>query len=291
MVKNKSARISTLGSRTTSVISVSLVLLVLGVLAYILVASHNALASVRSSVTLIVRVAPGLEEYDMAAIKQTLNKAPYALSHKYTSADEVLAQESAVIGPEAVALLDENPYSAEFEVKLRPQYANPDSIKIVVQRLSALESVDDVIADSSVVADVDRTVSRISLILAAVALALLLISIVLINNTVSLSIYSRRFIIHTMKLVGADRSYIRRPFTAAGAACGLVASLVACVILYVSYLYFNNADPETAAFVSQTEIICILAAIFITGILITTITAWLAANRYLNKNYDQLFRK
>lgn len=291
MKEKKSAKISTLGSQVTSVVSVSLVLILLGALAIIFTGARNAISGVRSEMALVIRVMPGLEEYEINPIKQELGNAPYSAGYSYLTAEQVLSQESALMGDSTFELLDENPYSAEFEVKLAPDYVNPDSIKMVTERLQRIKAVDDIDVPVNVAGQVDNSLHKITLVLGGVALALLIISIVLINNTVSLSIYARRFIIHTMKLVGATRGFIRRPFVGAGAVCGLIAGMIAAAVLAGVYAYLCSADVELSSNLTNTELAVILVTLPIAGIAICALTAYCAANRYLNKRYDQLFKK
>lgn len=291
MKDKKSAKISTLGSQATSTVSVALVLIILGALAMIFTGARNAISGVRSAMTLTVRVVPGLQEYEINPVKQELSAAPYCTKFDYLSAEQVLAQESALMGDSTFALLDENPYNAEFAVHLAPAYVNTDSIAGVVARLQAMEMVEEVDVPMNVAGDVDHSLSRITLILLSVALALLVVSVVLINNTVSLSIYARRFIIHTMTLVGARRGFIRKPFVKAGALSGLIAGLIASAVVVGGYVYILRTDAELAANVSENELALIVAGLLVLGIAICALTALFATNRYLNKNYDQLFRK
>ena len=202
----RSNHISTLASQTTSVVSIALVLLILGVMACLVVGARNATEAVRSSLAMTVNVRSGASDYDVKTLRAALTKAPYSAEARYVSAAEVLAQESKFIGDSTLSLLDENPYNAEIQVRLRPEYLSADSIAKITATL----------AQSNVADSVSRNMNTLMLVPAAVALALLLISFVLINNTISVAIYGRRFIIHTMKLVGARRGFIRRPFVRMG---------------------------------------------------------------------------
>ncbi len=291
MTDKKTARISTFGSRATSVISVSMVLILIGALAIIGVCTRNAVANVQSSLTVIVRLNPGTELFEVNPLRQHLNTSRYAVSHTYTSATDVLAQEAALMGDSIFQILDENPYTDEIAITLKSEYINADSIKIINADLSKFDVVDTIDVPMNIAADVNNTVGNLSMILGGVALLLLIISIVLINNTVSLSIYARRFIIHTMRLVGATRSFVRKPFVKAGAACGAIAGVIAAVVLGGVSTYMSVTYPEVGQYVSALELTLILIALPIIGIVIAATTAWFAADRYLNKNYDQLFRK
>lgn len=291
MTQKKQPHISTLGSRATSVVSITLAMLTLALLGLVLLAGHNAMEGVRSNLIIVLKVAPGTAEYDTAPLKQTLNKAPFSAGYTYRSAKQVLDEETARMGQDVMALLDENPYSAEFEIKVNPQWANPDSLTALTQRLGSLPGVDEVITDQSVAAQVDNSLERLALILVCIAAALTAIAVVMINNTVSLSIYSRRFIIHTMKLVGASRGYIRRPFATAGMATGALAGFITAAITTGIWAWVQNTMPDIAPFLPLWQCLVLCAAISLLSTLMATVTATMAANRYLNKNYDQLFRK
>ena len=291
MKDKKSAKISTLGSQLTSVISVSLVLILLGGLAIIYIGGRHAIDNVRSSMALTITVAPGLSDYDINPVRQELTRGAYCTGFSYLSADQVLEQEVQLVGDSTFMLLDGNPYSAEFQATLKPAYATSDSLAKITARLKNIPVVESVDIPVNVAADVDHSLNRITLVALSLALALLIISIVLINNTVSLSIYARRFIIHTMTLVGATRRFIRRPFVRAGAGVGLIAGLIAAALLGGAYAWLAGAEPEFVSEIDSTELCAVLVSIVIIGVIICSLTAFFAANRYLNKRYEQLFRK
>lgn len=281
-----------MASQTTSVVSIALVLLILGVMACLVVGARNATEAVRSSLSMTVNVRTDADDYDIKTLRAALTKAPYSAEAKYISAAEVLAQESKFIGDSTLSLLDENPYNAEIQVRLRPEYLNADSIakitKAITTKYPAAESV---VTQSDVADSVSHNMNTLMLVPAAVALALLLVSFVLINNTISVAIYGRRFIIHTMKLVGARRGFIRRPFVRMGIVAGLLGSIIASAILCGARAYLPYADADVAAMIGWYDIALICAALAVCGMTVCGLAAAWSANRYLNKNYDQLFKK
>ncbi|MBO5054493.1 MAG: permease-like cell division protein FtsX [Muribaculaceae bacterium] len=289
-MKKRSSKISTLGSRATSVVSVTLLSIILGILALTMLSAHRQMES--TAMSIYIHIKPGTEQYDIAPLKQILNKAPFAKSYTYTSAEDILAAEINDENRHAIELLGENPYSDEIDIKLNQAYLNPDSLKSINKLLTANAVVENVILPSSeIVNAVDNSINKIVLAVIAIAILMLIISIALINNTVSLSIYSRRFIIHTMKLVGATRGYIRRPFVRAAATAGLIAGIIAGAVVCGTYYYLQSSWPDTVALVSWTDISLIDTALILLSIIVCATTAWCAANRYLNKNYDKLFMK
>jgi cell division transport system permease protein len=291
MAQKKSFKISTFGSQATSVVSVALTLLILGLLAMTVLAARSLTASVCENVAATVKVNPEVNDIALNKLKQKFAKAPYLSSYTYTSADQVLAQEVQYIGEEVTALLDENPYSAEFELHFKPKYANSDSINAITATLLKDEAIESVITDTTVVDNVNRSLNKLTIVLLSIAAALLLISFVLINNTVSLAIYSRRFIIHTMKLVGATPGFIRRPFVRAGMANGLIAGIIASALLAGVQAYAINLDADVARTLTWTDAAIVYAGIIAVGIIVCALASIWSTNRYLRRNYDSLYRK
>lgn len=272
-------------------VSLALTLIMLGLAALTVDGARNAAERVRTNLVVLVKVKAGASDDGVNALKRRLALAPYVESHTYTSAETVMAEEAEYVGEDVMGLLDENPYNAEFELHLRPEWANADSVNAIIARLSGVDVVDEVAADTQAVAGADAVFRKIAVILLCVAGALLLISLALINNTVSLSIYARRFIIHTMKLVGATPAFIRRPFVRAGVVNGLIAGLVAAAVLAAVQTWCSDMDPDIAMALPWRHTAWILAAMPVAGMLLCAIAAWAAANRYLRRNYDKLFRK
>lgn len=203
MSKRRIKHISTLGSQLTSIISVTLVLVLLGLTALGGIAVRSLTDDVRRNLGFTVKMKNDVNDGELNEMKRFLAEAPFCESYVYLSAESIMEEESRSMGENIYELLDTNPFSAEFDVVLVRDYANADSIAALSERLPAVAGVDEVLTEGAVIADVDTAFNRLRIVLLTVSGALLLISFVLINNTVSLSIYSRRFLIHTMKLVGA----------------------------------------------------------------------------------------
>jgi len=183
-----------------------------------------------------------------------------------------------------------NPYQPEFEIKVKPQYANRDSIENIKISLLDNLAIDEVISDTSMIDEINYTIGNIMIILAIIAATLVLISFVLINNTVRLTVYSKRFIIHTMKLVGATNGFIRRPFIINNLIHGIIASLITIIILASSLYYLQTIDYSWGQSISWLDATYIFSGIIIAGIIICTISAFFATNKYLRTKYDDLFK-
>ncbi|MCH5220791.1 MAG: hypothetical protein J1F05_00455 [Muribaculaceae bacterium] len=291
MADKKSRRISTLGSRLTSLISVALVLVLLATAALIALTGKNLTDDLRRNLGFIVKMERECNPSDVNILGKALHSHPAVRELAYSSADDILAEESEYLGEEIGNLVDSNPYSSEFDVKVKPEYSTPDSINSLVKRFEQFQGVSEIVTESAVIEGVDASLKRLSTILLCVAVILLIVSIALINNTISLSIYSRRFVIHTMKLVGATASFIRRPFLKAGAVNGLFAGILASLVLVAIRFYASTIDPILEQALPWASVAIICAGIILIGMAICLLTAVFATNRYLKASYDEMFLK
>ena len=190
-----------------------------------------------------------------------------------------------------IGLLDENPYSGEFELRLKPAYVNPDSMNMIAMRLESIDCVDEVVSPAEAAAAVNAAYGKLMLVLSVVGAALLLISIVLINNTISLSIYSRRFLIHSMRLVGATGGFIRRPFVKAGVIMGVLAgALASCVVCGIQG-YVRTVEIDFLLAMPWPAVAAVCAGLVVLGVIICGLSAVFATNRYLRLSYDKMFQK
>lgn len=290
MTKKKSVRISTFGSQITSIISVTLVLLILGILAMTLQASRSLSDDIRRNIGFVVKLHPNASDTEINRVKQLVAATGVVDSYIFTSPENILAEESKLMGEDLGEMLDENPFGAEFDVKLHPRYASSDSIAAISAIISVDDAVDEIVTETAVVDSINSVIRRLSAVLLAIATALLIISFVLINNTVSLSIYSRRFIIHTMKLVGATGGFIRRPFVIAGVATGAVAAAIAIAVLAAIRAYSTSFDPTVDTLVSWPAMGWIFAGVLLAGLIICSLASVIATNRYLRAEYDDMFK-
>lgn len=291
MTKKPKARISTFGSQLTSVVSVTLVLLILGILAVALQASSSVTDNIRRNIGFIVKLDRSLSDTDISRIGREMSAAQFAESVTFTDAATILKQESELMGQNILELTGENPFGAEFDVKVKPLYANGDSIAAITARMEMVPVIDEVVSQTAVVDSINVALKRTTIVLLAIAIALGIISFVLINNTVSLAVYSRRFIIHTMKLVGATGSFIRKPFLIAGLGTGAVSGILACALLAGLRAYGARFDAILDSLVPWASMWWIFAAVIVIGILICLCATALATNRYLRRSYDDMFMK
>lgn len=288
--KKQKDKISTFGSRLTAVVSVTLVLLILGLLAATFAASGAAGDNLRRNIGFIVKITPTASDTEINTLKRELSRARFTESIAFTSAEQILITESELMGERIDSLIGSNPFGPEIDLKVKPEYASGDSISALAARVAKHAAVDEVVTEASVADNVNTVVSKLMIVLGSVGLVLLIISFVLINNTVSLAVYSRRFIIHTMKLVGATGAFIRAPFLRADALTGLAASVAACAILAGARCYLGSLYAEMDVLIPWPVAACILGGILALGPAICTIASLFATNRYLRADYDEMFK-
>ncbi len=291
MTRKPNTRISTLGSRLTSIVSVTLVLIILGILGMTLRASSALSDDIRSNIGFVVKLSREASDIEAGTLRRQISEARFTESLVYSSAEAILAEESELMGTPLDSLLEENPFGAEIEVKVKPAYACTDSITAIAAAMETVPTVDEVVTQATVVDSVNSFLNRLSVVLLAIAAALLVISFVLINNTVSLAVYSRRFIIHTMKLVGATGAFIRRPFLLAGAGTGAIAGVAAAAILAGIRAYGATFDPIVDVLLPWWTMAWLLAAVIVAGVVICVLASVFATNRYLRADYDEMFMK
>lgn len=289
MAKKRTLQISVLGSRVTSIVSVTLVLVLLGITALMTCAARKATDNIRRNMGFTVKMEQGASASDINAMKKQLGSARYVDAFVYAGPDEILAQESEVIGEDIMQLVDENPYGAEFDVRVKAEHADGDSISAICALLAERGGVEEVLTDTGIIDSVNHNLRRLTWIMLAVAAALLVISFVLINNTVSLAVYSRRFVIHTMRLVGATAAFIRRPFLGAGALTGLFAAVAASLLLAALQAYALRTDPALAGVLSWRDSAVVYGLLLATGVCICLLASAFATNRYLRRSIDDYY--
>lgn len=289
MNKIKRSRIAGWGDYVTSTISVSLVLFILGLVGFVNISFSGINRQLKEKMGFTVVLADSVAPATIDSLKLVCDHAPYVSSYRYLSAEDVMAEETSGEGADLVELLGVNPYAAMFEIKVGAAYADVDSISSIMAQWQQLPSVDETTANTEMIANINRNAGLINTILAIMAAALLLISFVLINNTVRLTVYSRRFLIHTMKLVGATGGFIRRPFLMVNAVQGVIAGVLASGFLALFVGWTRSLDMGIELLVTWNVAFCEFGLLVVLGVAICVLAAIMATNRYLRKNYDEMF--
>lgn len=290
MNKKHKSGIPTFSTQITATISVALVLLLLGIIAMLGIAAHSVTTSIKENMGFDVVLKEETPEATVNRLKQQWTSAPYVASVKYFSQDDALNKWQEETGEDLVEMLGVNPFCAEFEVKVKADYADVDSIEKIVSPLRKVEAISEINVHTEMVETINSNIRSIALILSIVAAALILISFVLINNTVRLTVYARRFIIHTMKLVGATPGFIRRPFIINNIINGIIASLIAIIILAATLYYCSSLDVSISKAITWEQASIVFGGMMLLGIVLCSIAAFFASNKYIRLDYDSLFK-
>lgn len=276
-------------SYVTSIISISLVLLLLGMVGLLLINGRNIRRQVMESIGFNVILKENVKEADIYQLQKILDAREYILSTEYVTKEEAALETEQMLGEDFIRFLGYNPLPPSIRVRLHQPWANPDSVMMIEQDLLQYDSVEEVYYKKSLLYAVNENIRQISLVILGFSILLTLISVTLINNTIRLSIYSKRFIINTMQLVGATRGFIRRPFLYKGAASGITGSLIALALLF-TLVYLIQEEFEGVISLKDYDMLAMLAlGVIILGVIINTISTFFAVNKYLDIKTDKLY--
>ena len=273
----------------TAGISTTMVLFLLGLVVFFVLTANNLSVYIRENIAFSAILDDGIKETSIIKLQESLNKKDYVKQTVYISKDQALKEQIDAMGTNPSEFLGHNPFNASIEIKLNAGYTNPDSIKWIEKELMTNKSILEVSYPQNLLESVNRNLQKISVFLLGLAVLLSLISFSLINNTIRLTIYSKRFLIHTMKLVGASWGFIRRPFITRNLWIGILSGAVANAILTALAYTAVKYEPELLAIVSPESIIIVAAAVMVFGMIITTLCAYISINKYLRMKISELY--
>lgn len=273
----------------TASISTTLVLLLLGMVVFFVLTAHNLSIYVKENINFTILISDDMKEKDILSMQKDLDTKPYIKSTKYISKKQALLEETEALGTDPQEFLGYNPFTASLEVRLISDYANNDSIAKIEREIKTNKYVQDVLYQRDLIDAVNENVRNISIALLVLAGALSFISFMLINNTIRLTIYAKRFLIHTMKLVGASWSFIRWPFITRNFWIGIFSALIASGILWGLAFWLINYEAELSTIITTQVMILVSISVFTFGILITWLCAYLSINKYLRMKASSLY--
>lgn len=273
----------------TASISTMLVLLLLGLVVFFVLTANNLSVYVRENIAVSVQLSDDMPERDILQYQKRLNEAPYVKETTYISKVQALREQTEAMGTDPAEFIGHNPFNASIEIKLNSTYANSDSIQWIQDELLSNKNILEVNYPQELMDSVNRNLRKISLVLLGLAGLLTLISFALINNTIRLTIYSKRFLIHTMKLVGASWSFIRRPFLWQNIWIGIFAAILADALLTGMSYFLIRYEPDLLTVITPTVVLIMDGAVFIFGVIITTLCAWISINKFLRMKAGELY--
>lgn len=276
-------------SYISTVMSITLVLFVLGLLGLIILQAQQLSERVRESIIVSVFLDDDATDSEINSFRTELEALPSVNETRYISRDEAAEELMNELGEDFVEFLGYNPLSALFQVSLKAAYTNPDSLLFFEETVGQHTIVTDVDYQKSLVHLVNENVRRIGIGLLAFSLLLLIIAFALINNTIRLSVFSKRFLIKSMQLVGATQTFIRRPFIIRGVMQGVIGAAITIVLLMLTLYAGQRQVPEIAMFYDFRMLVILFAGVLLLGIIISWISTYFAVRKYLKIKTDHLY--
>ena len=274
----------------TLCISTALVLVLLGMVVFSVLTAQNLSAYVKENLTVTMVLSEEVTDPEAKQMAGDLMKLPYIHNVTYVSKEQVLKEQTAAMGTDPSEFIGENPFVGSMEVQLKAQYANKDSLAWITKQLKGSDKVTDITYPQDLMDSVNDNLQRINLVLIVLAALLTFVSFSLINNTVRLGMYARRFSIHTMKLVGASWGFIRAPFLRNALGLGFLAALIADGVLaggvYALYAY----EPDVLVVLTWQVMAITGGAVLLFGLLITLFCSWQSVNKFLRMKAGDLYK-
>ena len=274
----------------TLCISTAMVLVLLGLVVFSVQTSRNLSQWVKENLTVTIVLNDEVSVGDAKQFQQDLIHRPFSKEVHYVSREQALKEQTEAMGSDPSEFLGMNPFPATLELQLHSDYANADSLVWISEELRKSPKVTDVAYQVDLMDSVNRNLAKVNILLLVLAVLLTFISFSLINNTVRLSVYSRRFLIHTMKLVGASWGFIRRPFMKQGMLVGILAALMAIAVLgggiYALYYY----EPNILMIITWRELVITALAVLVFGLVITLTCSYISVNRFLRMPAGELYK-
>ena len=276
-------------SHFSTVISITLVLFMLGLLGLLLLNTKKLSDYAKENIGFSIMIKEGIRESEIMAFVKKLDMEEYVKSTEYIPKEKAAVQLKKELGEDFIGFLGYNPLLPTIDLRIKASYTSLESVNKIEKKLLANPEVKEVFYQKDLLEMVNQNMERISLIILGFSTVLMIIAIALINNTIRLSVYSRRFVIRTMGLVGATRGFIRKPFLRNGIIDGFISAIVAIgLIMLVIYFLFQEI-PELIQMVDLKLYICLVITILLLGILISWFCTWLSVRKYLHMKTDELY--
>ena len=274
----------------TLCISTALVLILLGMVVFSVLSARNLSAYVKENLTVTMMLGEDIADPEARQLCSELRKQSYISNLTYISKEQALKEQTAAMGTDPSEFIGMNPFVASIELQLKAEYANTDSLKWISKNIKADKRVTDVTYPQDLMDSVNHNLNKINLVLLVLAVLLTCVSFSLINNTVRLGMYARRFTIHTMKLVGASWGFIRRPFLRNAIGIGVLAAVIADGVLASGVYALYSYEPGVMAVVTWQVMAITGGAVFIFGVLIKLFCAVLSVNKFIRMKAVDLYK-
>lgn len=271
------------------VISIGLVLFLLGLLGILVLNTKKAADYFKEQIPLTIYLKDSAKEVEVEQLVKSLEIADYTRSVQYVSKEEAAELQNKEMGENFLEFLGYNPLQNSIDVHFNAKYVSSEQIAEISEELEQKSFVDEVDYDEPLVAMVNHNVQQISFWVLLISGIFLFIAILLINSSIRLSVYAKRFTIKTMQLVGATKSFIRKPFIWHSVKLGILGVLLAMMGMVLILYYLNQTFPDLGLLQDKMVLGIIFASVFVLGILLTCISTFFATQRFLNLRTDELY--
>ncbi len=276
-------------SSITVIISLSLVLFMLGITSLLLYNAQKITIYIKENIGFQIYLKDSIPDAELHNIQKELSQMPFTKKINYISKSEAAEQLKRDLGEDFISFLGYNPLSSYIDIKLHAEYANNDSLQKIERIISDNSFVKELTYQKNLIDKINKNTRIIALYLIVFGVLLLIISITLINNTIRLSIYSQRFLIRTMYLVGATKFFIGKPFIKKSILYGIIASLISSLMVAGIWYVTTQYIPQISILQSTIMWVIMLTVIFTSGILITAVSSWVYVSYYLRLQYSDLY--
>lgn len=286
---NKLIRRRLVNAYVSSIISISLVLLLIGIASTLVVNAGSVTRYFKESMQISVLLKQESSDADAVDVAGKLEKLPYVKTVSVVTREQGTEELKSMLGDDFLSVFESSPVPVSVDVSLVSEYVSADSLAVVIPVLQSIPLVDEVSCQESLVDALNANLTRISAVLGVFVVLLLFISYVLINNTVRLSVFSRRFTIHTMKLVGATKAYICKPFIIGSIWQGTLASLIAICALSGILIALRNSFPALFGILRTELLVAVMGIVLVCGVLICVMSTWIVVNKLVGWTRDELY--
>ena len=287
--ENKIIRRRLVNAYLSAVISISLVLLLVGVASMLLVNARSVSDYFKENLNISVLMKPDVTDEEAMDFERTLAQYEYVKGTRFVSKQQGAQELESMLGEDFLSVFETSPIPASIDVSLKASYMSSDSLYVVKENILKSPLVDEVDYQQSLVEALNSNLSKISLVLGVLILLLLFISFVLINNTVRLNVFAKRFSIHTMKLVGATKAFIRAPFLLQAAFQGLFAALLSLVYLLAIMFFLRSGFSQLFEVFQMKLLLLVMGIVIVSGVLICVLSTYFVIGKLVSLDKDELY--
>lgn len=273
----------------SSIVSITLVLLLIGVVSLILVNTGSVADYLKENMRVSVIMGQSVSEGEALSFKKTLDKKVFVRSSEFISKERGIAEMADMLGDDFLSVFDAAPIPVSIDLTVKAEYVNADSLDVIRDVISASPLVDEIVYQRSLVDALNDNLKKIFLVLAAFIALMLFISVVLINNTVRLNVYNRRFTVHTMKLVGATKRFIRAPFMIQGLFQGLLSAMAATLVLLGLLFLVKKEFVQFFEIFTLPQLLAVIAIILVSGVVLCVTSTYFVVGRLVAQNKEDLY--